>query len=141
MFNKKEDFKSRVIPKTNEQKERMMKTITKSILFQSLEDQELHTVIDAFEEVNFGEKQFVITQGEQGEVLYLIETGQLSCFKKFSPNEEPKFLKHYYPGEYFGELALLHNAPRAASIQADIDCTMWALDRETFNHIVKDAAM
>jgi len=49
-------------------------------------------------------------------------------------------LKIYYPGEAFGELALLYNAPRAASIKAKTDCTLFALDRETFNHIVKDAA-
>lgn len=44
------------------------------------------------------------------------------------------------PGEAFGELALLYNAPRAASIIADEECLLWKLDRETFNHIVKDAA-
>lgn len=35
---------------------------------------------------------------------------------------------------------MLYNAPRAASIIADEDCLLWKLDRETFNHIVKDAA-
>jgi cAMP-dependent protein kinase regulator len=51
------------------------------------------------------------------------------------------FLKIYEPGEAFGELALLYNAPRAASIKAKTDCLLWALDRNTFNHIVKDASM
>ena len=39
----------------------------------------------------------------------------------------------------FGELALMYNAPRAASIRALENCTLYSLDRETFNHIVKDA--
>lgn len=43
------------------------------------------------------------------------------------------------PGEAFGELALLYNAPRAASIKAKTDCVLWSLDRECFNVIVKDA--
>lgn len=43
------------------------------------------------------------------------------------------------PGDSFGELALLYNAPRAASIRAKTNCTLWALDRETFNNIVKEA--
>jgi len=51
------------------------------------------------------------------------------------------FLKEYQPGEAFGELALLYNAPRAATIVSKTDCILWSLDRETFNHIVKDAAM
>ena len=50
-------------------------------------------------------------------------------------------MKTYKPGEAFGELSLLYNAPRAASIRAKCDCTYFALDRASFNHEVKDAAM
>lgn len=41
----------------------------------------------------------------------------------------------------FGELALLYNAPRAASIQAQTDSVLFALDRATFNGIVKEATI
>ena len=50
-------------------------------------------------------------------------------------------MKKYEPGEAFGELALLYNAPRAATITSDNDSVLYALDRQTFNHIVKDAAI
>jgi cAMP-dependent protein kinase regulator len=40
----------------------------------------------------------------------------LNIFKKFNKNEEPKFLKTLVVGDSFGELALLYNAPRAASV-------------------------
>ena len=46
-------------------------------------------------------------------------------------------MKVYGPGESFGELALLYNAPRAATIIAKSDSVLFSLDRETFNHIVK----
>ena len=49
-------------------------------------------------------------------------------------------MKTYQPGEAFGELALLYNAPRAATIIAKTAAKLWQLDRNTFNHIVKDAA-
>jgi cAMP-dependent protein kinase regulator len=49
-------------------------------------------------------------------------------------------LKTYVPGEAFGELALLYNAPRAATIKAKTDSHLWVLDRNTFNNIVKEAA-
>lgn len=50
-------------------------------------------------------------------------------------------MKVYYPGESFGELALLYNAPRAATIKAKTDVVLFSLDRECFNGIVKDAAV
>jgi cAMP-dependent protein kinase regulator len=98
-------------------------------------------VIDAFEEKHYKEGETVIEQGEQGDVLYLIEKGTLDCYKTFNKQEGRKWLKVYNPGEAFGELALLYNAPRAATIVAKTDCVLWALDRETFNNIVKEAAM
>ena len=56
-------------------------------------------------------------------------------------NKGQKYLKSYLPGEAFGELALLYNSPRQASIKAKSNCVLWSLDRETFNYIVKDSAM
>lgn len=85
---------------------------------------------------------WVIKQGEDGNTLYLVDQGTLKCFKRFAKTDkEPKYLKTYQPGESFGELALLYNAPRAASIQAETNCVLFSLDRECFNHIVKGAAV
>ena len=49
-------------------------------------------------------------------------------------------MKKYDEGDAFGELALLYNSPRAATITADTSCVLWSLDRDTFIHIVKDAS-
>jgi cAMP-dependent protein kinase regulator len=70
-----------------------------------------------------------------------VDSGQLDCYKKFKPNENETFLKTYQPGESFGELALLYNAPRAATIIAKTESILFALDRECFNNIVKDSAI
>jgi cAMP-dependent protein kinase regulator len=57
-----------------------------------------------------------------------------------SKGDPETHLKVYQPGEAFGELALLYNAPRAATIIAKTECVLFSLDRQTFNHIVKDSA-
>ena len=141
IHNVKKPYVPRVIPKTNEQIERIKDRCMLSFIFNSLEDKELKTVIDSFEEKRYKAGQNVITQGEEGDVLYLVDSGELDCEKVFKAGDPPTYLKTYKPGESFGELALLYNAPRAATIRAKTDSTLWALDRECFNNIVKDAAM
>jgi cAMP-dependent protein kinase regulator len=84
--------------------------------------------------------EYVIRQGEDGAELFVVESGTLSCSKLFSGKAEPTFLKKYEAGEAFGELALLYNAPRAATIVSDNESLLWSLDRDTFNNIVKDAS-
>lgn len=82
----------------------------------------------------------MIRQGDPGEFLYIVDQGELECTKKINKTDEnPSFLKNYSSGELFGELALLYNAPRAANIKAKTDCVLFALDRSTFNHVVKDS--
>ena len=73
-------------------------------------------------------------------MFYLVDSGQLDCTKKYKKEPKPKYLLTYEAGMSFGELALLYNAPRAASIKAKTDAVCFALDRACFTHIVKEAA-
>ena len=109
-------------------------------MFQALDDKEYQIVVDAIEEVKGGEGEPIIKEGDAGDCMYVLESGTLDCTKVFAGNTEPTFLKTYQPGEGFGELALLYNAPRAATITSKSDYVCWKLDRDTFNNIVKDAA-
>ena len=110
-------------------------------MFTALSQEELDIVIDAIEEVSGNAGDVIIKEGdEQGDFMCVLEKGNLDCTKVFAGKNEPTHLKTYEPGEGFGELALLYNCPRAASITAKTPYTVWKLDRDTFNHIVKDAA-
>jgi len=109
-------------------------------MFSALDVEEFRTVVDAIEEVQGGEGDVIIAEGQQGDCMYILESGSLDCTKVFDPHQGPTHLKVYQPGEAFGELALLYNVPRAATITASTPYVIWKLDRDTFNHIVKDAA-
>eukprot|EP01016_Furgasonia_blochmanni_P046332 TRINITY_DN6660_c0_g1_i2.p1 TRINITY_DN6660_c0_g1~~TRINITY_DN6660_c0_g1_i2.p1 ORF type:complete len:248 (-),score=94.50 TRINITY_DN6660_c0_g1_i2:273-1016(-) len=110
-------------------------------MFSALDDKEKQIVIDAMEEKRFKAGEWIIQQGEDGDELYVVDSGELDCFKRFTKDGENKYLKTYQPGESFGELALLYNAPRAASIQSKTEAILFALDRECFNNIVKESAV
>ncbi|KRX00652.1 Cyclic nucleotide-binding protein [Pseudocohnilembus persalinus] len=139
-FNKKEEFVPKVIPKSESQRQRIRERLSQAFMFSALDQNEQKIVVDSMTEKQIKAQQAIITQGEDGDNLYVVDSGELDCFKKFKPNGENTYLKTYREGEAFGELALLYNAPRAATIIAKTNCTLFSLDRETFNHIVKDAA-
>ena len=130
-----------VVPKSQEAKNTIRERLHTAVLFKALNDDELNVVIDAMEEKKFDAGATIITEGETGSVLYLVGEGQLDCSKLLGPNnDQPTHLRNYEQGEAFGELALLYNAPRAATIVSATPVTLYQLDRNTFNHIVKDAA-
>lgn len=140
-YHKKQEFVAKVVPKTADVKQRIKERLMMAFMFKALGTEELSIVIDAMEEKRFSAGQTVITEGDPGAVLFVVDEGQLDCHKTINANDaQPTYLKTYQPGEAFGELALLYNAPRAATITAKTASTLWQLDRDTFNHIVKDAA-
>jgi cAMP-dependent protein kinase regulator len=140
-FNKKEDFRANVIAKSEECKAAIMDKLNKSFMFSGLDDNEKDIVVGAMQEKKCFKKEVVIQEGTEGDCLYVVGTGTLACTKVFKGNTDPTFLKRYESGEAFGELALLYNAPRAATITSDGESILYVLDRGTFNHIVKDAAI
>ncbi len=80
----------------------------------------------------------VIQEGENGDALFIVESGEYDCYKVI--NGENKYLKTYKHGDAFGELALMYNAPRAATIKVKTPGTLYSLDRITFSQVVKNAA-
>merc|ERR1719382_834834 len=81
----------------------------------------------------------IIKEGDDGDVMYVIERGAIECLKTISGEEQ--VVKQCGPGDIVGELALLYNCPRAASVEAREEAVLWQLDRETFNHIVRDESI
>ncbi|CAJ1433099.1 unnamed protein product [Effrenium voratum] len=139
-WNAKKAFVPPVIPKTDDQKDRLKMCLTKSFLFAELEANDLNIVIGAMKEVQAKENERIINQGDNGDFLFVIESGTLDCLIKLPDSSEEKCVKKCETGDVFGELALLYNCPRAASVEAKEGCVLWQLDRDTFNHIVKEAA-
>jgi MFS family permease len=68
----------------------------------------------------------VIVQGEVGDRFYLIDQGQVEVF------ENGVFRRNEGPGEGFGEIALLHDVPRTATVRTTRDTRLLALEREQF---------
>lgn len=138
-WNQVKSFTPPVHAKTADQKTRLTDVLTSCFLFSSLEKAELDIIINAMVETGLEADKRIIQEGEDGDVMYVIEKGIIECLKVLGGEE--KVVKRCGPGDFFGELALLYNCPRAASVEAREASVLWQLDRETFNHIVRDASM
>ena len=110
-------------------------------MFEALNPKDTKSILDAIVPVSKKKGDVVIKQGDEGDSFYVLEKGSLDCTKFLKPTDaQETFLKTYAPGESFGELALLYNAPRAATIVVkSATAELWSLDRNTFTHILKTA--
>ncbi|RFU28691.1 hypothetical protein B7463_g7646, partial [Scytalidium lignicola] len=133
--------------KTPEQLARLKKSISGNFLFSHLDDEQSNLVLGALVEKPIPAKGIkVISQGDQGDFFYVVEKGVFEVYVNPSgslqpgPNGLGEKVATIEPGGSFGELALMYNAPRAATVvSADAGCTLWALDRVTFRRILMDS--
>ncbi|CAD7933891.1 unnamed protein product [Amoebophrya sp. A120] len=126
--------------KTETQKKDLKNLIRRSkdgkihMLFGLVSDATLDKVVDAMELKEIKKSINVIEQGQpEGDYFYIVQNGAFDILVNNSKVFEAG------PGFSFGELALLYNAPRSATIKANIDSTVWRLDRLAFRMLVVTA--
>jgi len=85
---------------------------------------------------SFKKGDYVIREGEIGDVFYIIEHGEAVATKTLEPGKPPETVKTYSKSDYFGELALVKGEPRAANIVASTDLYLISLDRESFKRLL-----
>ena len=83
-----------------------------------MEPYERSKLADAFTEKRFEANQTIITEGEPGNELYLLQEGSAIATKTKAAGSAPEQVMAYGVGDYFGERALLKNEPRAANVIA-----------------------
>jgi len=104
-------------------------------LMKNLAPSDREMLMDALFEVNFEAGKEIIKQGDEGDKFYILEEGtsDISITGKGSVMKAQK-------GIAFGELALLHGAPRAATVTAETSVKAWALDETSFKMILMGKA-
>lgn len=129
------------IPKSPEVTEKLLSILAKSPMLRTLDADQKDMIVRAFSgPVTKTEGEDIIKQGDIGDTFYLLESGAVDVWIKKGGADEIR-VHTYKPGDSFGELAILYNAPRAATCRAKSECTLWVLDRVSFKVIVVAAAM
>jgi cAMP-dependent protein kinase regulator len=131
-------FDPPVIDKSDAAVERITKAVSSSFLFSALNKDQMKAVVGAMAEKKVQAGEVIIEQGADGDFFYVIDSGDYEVWKKIGAADPQKVFAYEGKGS-FGELALMYNCPRAATVKASTEGVLWALDRQTFRHIVINA--
>ncbi|CAE7248194.1 SUM1 [Symbiodinium sp. CCMP2592] len=99
-------------------------------VLQPLDDEERQQVIECLRTRHYDPGYVIIREGEEGHEFFLLIEGTATVSKN------GRELKTYKPGDYFGELALMHASPRAATVTATDFCTLAVLAEKDFRRLL-----
>ena len=101
-----------------------------------LDTYERNKLCDCLKVQNFGPNEYVIREGERGDTFYMVMKGEGQALKKNEASGEEEVVYEYKANMYFGELSLLRDEPRAASIKTTTDMRVASIDRKAFKRIL-----
>ncbi len=99
-------------------------------LFHETNENKLVDIYLTMKKEKFKKGEKIFEEGEKGNKLYLVKKGKIKVFKN------SKFIREINEGNCFGEVALLINEPRSATVIADTDISLLTLTKEDFNNFI-----
>jgi signal transduction histidine kinase len=105
-------------------------------LFADLPENDLARLCQMTEEVRLTAGQELFAEGSPGDRAYIMQEGELEIIKTSSGREVLLEVHSHKPGLVIGEMALLEEAPRMASVRARADTVLLAIQKEQFDHLL-----
>ncbi|XP_050549542.1 cGMP-dependent protein kinase, isozyme 2 forms cD4/T1/T3A/T3B isoform X3 [Spodoptera frugiperda] len=118
------------IPKVQKSRELIKSAILDNDFMKNLEMTQIREIVDCMYPVEYAAGSLIIKEGDVGSIVYVMEEGRVEV------SRENKYLSTMAPGKVFGELAILYNCKRTATIKAATDCRLWAIERQCFQTIM-----
>ena len=111
--------------------------LRKSPLFEGLSDDELKKLMDMAEPVSLRAGEVLIKQGELGDAAYVVISGEFEIQKQTGQSLIKIDVRN--PGDVVGEMALLSQTPRNASVIAKTDCEVLRIPQESFEKLLSSS--
>jgi CRP/FNR family transcriptional regulator, cyclic AMP receptor protein len=103
-------------------------------LFKDIETPELTALGLSLRERSLRRGQVLFHEGEMGEEMFVVVRGSIVISKPVKERVE-QVLARMGAGDFFGEMSLFDRSPRSATVQADSDVTLLALDRQALSRL------
>ena len=105
-------------------------------LFKGLSDGNCETIAQQLRLRQYAAKSSIFHQGDDGNCLYLVKSGQVRIFINSSDGSETSVILCGQPGQVFGELAIIDGLSRSASAVALTRTAVYTIDRDDFRHLM-----
>jgi serine phosphatase RsbU (regulator of sigma subunit) len=112
-----------------------IRVLGKVPIFKGLSKSRLEKVLPLLEEEIFPAETYIIKEGTVGDSMYIITEGSVRVLKSVNFAEE-MIINHLYSDTYFGELALIDNLPRSASIVTNEKTIILRLRKKLLDHLL-----
>lgn len=127
--------------KSESERVKIKTALMNNMLTKKLSDEAINTLINAMQKKTFKKDEVIIQYGDDGKEYFVLDTGVCECKVFSEETKEVAVNKTITEGSAFGELALLYQTPRSATITALTDCTTWVLDQMTFKTVIMSSAI
>ncbi|XP_069015960.1 cGMP-dependent protein kinase 1-like isoform X1 [Embiotoca jacksoni] len=117
-------------PKSPESKQLIKDAILDNDFMKNLQPSQIQEVVDCMYPVDYGTDACIIEEGDVGSLVYVMEEGKVEVTK------EGMKLCTMGPGRVFGELAILYNCTRTATVRTVACVKLWAIDRQCYQTIM-----
>jgi ATP-binding cassette subfamily B protein len=81
----------------------------------------------------------IVVQGEPAEHFYVVAEGDVAVYREAEAGAERTQLNTLVPGDYFGEIGLLHEVPRTATVRSLTDATLYRISGDDFLSALNEA--
>lgn len=125
-----------VYQKSQQTKQLIKQAIHDNEFLKYLNESQIEEITLCMFPVSHARDSIIIKEGDVGSVVYVMEQGKVEVSK------DGKLLLYIQrPGSVFGELAILYNCTRTATIRAITDCKLWAIERLCFQSIMMKSGL
>ncbi|KAL7872507.1 hypothetical protein SRHO_G00074900 [Serrasalmus rhombeus] len=124
------DIQTTKVKKTASERAQIIKAMGKNDFLSRLDEEQISMMVELLTSLDRCPGDEIIKEGTEGDSMYIVAAGELKV------TQSGRDLRTLTSGDVFGELAILYNCKRTASVKAVTAVRLWCIDRQTYRSIM-----